>query len=363
MHVPKADFELDLVPGSVTSTMKELGGSPAMGGAGALYMVPPSAIREIEGFNVRVDTPDYLTHIETLKASIKTEGFYRDKPLDGYVQKEEAGTVLYLTGGYSRYRAVRELADEGHVVEAVPFIVKPAGQSLEDLTVALVQGNEGRPLSIYERAIVAKRLKGMGVEDARISERLNITSRYLADLLLLAGAPVSVRNLVIRGKVSGTEAVKQLRSSGKGAAEKITAGVKDAEAKGKAKATGKDVNKPGKGALVEKSEVKAKSKEKGDRVTTTINYAFKAGDIVEAAQIAAVKLFDDADWWVWNDDSTRTHAVIESDITIDVTITRTKTDDTFDTPDEPETGQLEDLSGESDAVEADETQTDEDSGL
>ena len=66
--------------------------------------------------------------------------------------------------------------------------VSPKGTSMEDLTVALVVGNNGEPLSLYEAAVVCKRLATFGWSSQEIARRLGYASaQYVDGLLALAG--------------------------------------------------------------------------------------------------------------------------------------------------------------------------------
>lgn len=347
-ELPAQDFTVDLVQGNVNNAKKSAGAE-----VGQLLMVPPEAIRPIPGFNVRVKTQDYLDHKNEIAASIRANGFFPNKPLGGYVAKEDGKDVFYLTDGYTRLDAVNtlndpEFGDGGDKVEKVPFVVKPQGQNLEDLTIALVQDNEGRPLSVYEKAVVVARLKSYNMENVEIARRLGMTDRYVGDLLLLAGAPVKVRNLVIQGKVSATEAVKQLRKDAKGAGEKLTKATDAATAAGKKKATNKDVAKAG-GASTSKKDRAPKTTatptpptSPPGKVVDTQTFVFKAGSTLEADEIKPVARVADAAWWNYIDD-TKAHVFIEEDIEIAVTTVRNApastetetTDDTFATGDEP----------------------------
>lgn len=360
--IPASDYSEEVVTASTKAFITATGAKGAVDG---LIWAPLSAIREIDGFNVRVDTPDYLAHIESIKESMKANGIYRNKPVTGYIAKDGDDYFLNLTDGYTRLRAIRELVEAG--VEdftpdvLVPLIVKPASQSLEDLTVALVQDNEGRPLTVYERAIVVARLVNMNVDKDRIAERLEITPRYVDDLSVLAGAPAKVRNMVITGKVSATEAIKQLRKDGKAAADKLAAGVEAAKAAGKDKATGKDVKKAAPEPQVEiKSGVTATSKVRSGLVKTELEYIFKQGEIHPYDTIKPVRLFNDSEWWNFVDENTKADVVIEETIHIAVVITtkapadepEKKDDDTF--ADEAETpAQVTDQTGGADDTFAD----------
>lgn len=328
--LPPSSFEMEVVPGSVKSAMSAVSASPVMGGAGGLYRVPFKAIRPIPGFNARVENADYQQHVDNLKASIKSEGFYPDRPMDGYVAKDGDEQVINLTGGYSRYKALAALiAEDGNDFTEdfpVPFIVKPAGQSLEDLTVALVQGNEGRKLSVYEKALVLKRLISMGVEKVRAAERLGMTDRYADDMLVLAGASAAIRNHVINGKISPTEAVKQIKADPKNATKKVNDAVAKATAEGRSKATGKHVETTA-GEAKPKKSAKGGSADGGSDgapdgiVRNTYVFDFRQGAIVDTADIRPISKFEDGSWWNFVDEKQdREHVIIERGIKVSVTV-------------------------------------------
>jgi hypothetical protein len=327
--MPPADFQMEIVPGSVKNAMSGAAAAPVMGGAGGLYRVPFKAIRPIPGFNARVENKDYLDHVATLKSSIKSEGYYPDLPMSGYVGKDGDDQVIFLTAGYSRHRALSELiAEEGNDFSEdfpVPFIVKPAGQSLEDLTVALANGNEGRKLSVYEKALVLKRLISMGVEKPRAAERLGMTERYADDMLTLAGASAQIRNHVINGKISPTEAVRQIKADPKNATKKVNDAVAKATAEGKAKATGKHVETTA-GVRAPKAPKAAAPKADDDgapdgMVRNTYNFDFAQGAILPTDDIRAVAKFEDGSWWDFVDDKTdKEHVIIQRGVKISVTV-------------------------------------------
>jgi len=242
LEIPPSEFATELTRGNLKTAMKEAGAKSA-----DLWAVHPSKLRKIEGFNGRIRTPAYLEHLARIKESIRENGYYQDKPLAGFVAREDGCDVIYITEGHTRFEAVCELIAEGHEIEKVPVVVKPNGTTMEDLTFALVTSNEGRPFTTFETALMVKRLVGMGVDEATIAKRLGFKSgkKYVDDLLTLAGAPKAVRDLVIAEKVSATLAIQELSKHGAKAAERLQAAVAKAEAKGKKKATAKHVeNRP-----------------------------------------------------------------------------------------------------------------------
>ena len=319
--MPSQKFDLELTAGSSKSAA-----TAAKATKGELLNVPVDAVVQIPGFNVRVETQDYKDHVETIKKSIIANGFYQNKPLSVYAGKDESGAnVFFLTDGHTRLRAVKDAIFEGADISTIPVVVKPQTNTPEDLMVALVQDNEGRPLNPYERAVVVKRLEAYDWDNKTIADRLGVTERYVSDLKVLAGAPAKVRDMVLKGKVSATEAIKQLRKDAGGAAEALASAVKDAEAKGKKKATAKNVKAASGGAdnggEGEDEGVSLSRVEKNGKLHTTLKYRFKQGQIVEKDEIKPVWLFNDAAWWDYVDDKTKTHVVINETIAIDVKIT------------------------------------------
>lgn len=233
--IPSADFAVELIPGIAKQAISAAGAKAE----GGLVMAPVESLRVIEGFNVRVTgTKDYESGIADLTHSILREGFYKDKPLVGYVGKDGEADVIFLTDGYRRLEAVkRAIAAGAGDIERLPVILKPASTNMVDLTISLTK--TGTPLAPYEMALVVKRLTNYNVTEDEIAKRLGITKRYVADLLVLTGAPAKVRQLVIDGKVAATLAIQMMREDPAVAAEKLAEAVKRAKAAGADRATAK----------------------------------------------------------------------------------------------------------------------------
>jgi ParB family chromosome partitioning protein len=239
LTLPKAKFKHELHAGPVDPTMKAAEATTAK-----LYRVPVAKIKTIPGFNVRVESPDYLAHKENLRALIVANGYDSTKPLAGYVAKEGDENVIYVTDGHTRLAAVNDYNADPDTAEKdeithLPVLVHPKEVSLIDLTVALHTANSGRPLTPYELGVVVKRLlaeEGMTKPD--IAARLGVTARYLDDVLLLANADSKVKQHVAAGEVSSTLAIQLIRKDADTAADKIETAVKKAATVGK-KATKK----------------------------------------------------------------------------------------------------------------------------
>ncbi len=239
--IPESTFDPDLlVGGSAKKALETISATK-----GELYYASPDELVEIPGFNVRVETPEYLEHIEQIALSIQANGFYPNKPLGGFAGKLDGADVIYITDGYSRRRAILRARELGAEIDKIPVVLKAQGTTIEDLTVALVQDNEGRPLTAMEKAIVAARLRGFNMTNVEIAQRFGCTDRYVEDLLVLAGAPKKVRDFVIAGKVSPTEAIKQVRKNPERAGDVLLVAVQTAAGAGKSKATSKHVKAAG----------------------------------------------------------------------------------------------------------------------
>lgn len=259
LTLPKAKFAHELTSAPVDPTMKAAEATTAK-----LYKVPVDKIKPIPGFNVRVESPDYIAHRDMIRASIAANGYDATKPLAGYVAKEDGENVIYVTDGHTRLAAVQDFnADpdtaEKDEIAALPVMVHPKEVSLTDLTVALHTANSGRPLTPFELGVVVKRL--LAEEDAKKSEiaaRLGVTSRYLDDVLLLANADAKVKQHVASGNVSSTMAIQLLRKDSDSAAEKIEAAVK------KTAGTGKKATKKHTGPKMQKVKVSVSVEEGGD---------------------------------------------------------------------------------------------------
>lgn len=216
-----------------------------------LWMIEPSRLRVVEGFNVRnTEDPAYQEHVRFIADSIKANGFYLDKPFAGFVSRGAEGEADYITitDGHTRKLALELAISEGAVIEKVPVVLKPQGTSVEDLTVALITSNAGRPLSPLEQASVVKRLVSFNLEVPEIAARLGRSTTHINDLLLLVGADPAVRKMVATGQVAASLAITEIKKHGDKATSRLGKAVDEALAGGKTRATKKTVKKAAAGA-------------------------------------------------------------------------------------------------------------------
>lgn len=236
MEQAEADFDTVLTPGSIKTAMKDAGA-----GSRDLWQVEPHKLRVIEGLNPRINTPGYQAHIRSLADSMKSEGFYQDQALAGYVSVEDGNQVISIYSGHSRLLAVALANSEGAEIVRVPVSVSQAGLSMEDITVALVKGNTGRPLTPYETAIVCKRLVRYNMDTDEIAKRLGFSNQYVCNLLSLMSAHHQIREMVANEVVSATIAIDMLAKYGEKALAKLLEAVEAAKGAGKQRVTNRFV--------------------------------------------------------------------------------------------------------------------------
>jgi ParB family transcriptional regulator, chromosome partitioning protein len=240
------EFEVVLVPGS---TKKAMGSAKAI--SRDFWHPLLSEIHVMPGFNAREDNEETKAHIRKLADSMKAEGFYPHAALAGYVRKEKVAVIedgkevmvdvdkIYITDGHCRLKAALLAVSEGAEIERLPVVPAAGGVSLEDLTVALVKTNGGKPLAPYEVGVVCKRLSRFGWDAEQIAKRLDFGVAYVEGLLLLVASPANVRDMVRNGIVSAANAIAALKAHGDKAYEHLSAAMERAKSTGATKVTAK----------------------------------------------------------------------------------------------------------------------------
>ena len=199
-------FNIELTPGNMKAGMKSV-----EAGSVDLYTVHPSKLRVLEGFNIRVKNQKYYDRVRWIADSIKANGWYKDKPITGYVASENGENVVYVLGGHRRHEGALLAISEGCELNEVTVVIKPRGTSQEDLTVDLYVGNEGDPITTYEQAMLCARLVGMGRDASYIAKRMGFTLNHVNNLLLLASSPSKIRYWVEQDVISASAAIEAVQ--------------------------------------------------------------------------------------------------------------------------------------------------------
>jgi ParB family chromosome partitioning protein len=222
----------NLTGGTIKAAMKDAGASSS-----DLWMVPIGNIRVLEGFNVRTKNAAYAAHICEIGESILANGYYKDRPLSGFVAREGEENIIYITDGHSRFEAIAYANERGAEIVAVPVVTKPAGTQIEDLTIGLVVSNSGKELTPIEKAAVCKRLIGYSMDEPTIAKRLGFSPGYVKELLILIAAPKKIRTMVESGEISAANACEAIRKHGDKAADFLDHTFEGAKSAGKKKIT------------------------------------------------------------------------------------------------------------------------------
>lgn len=209
--------------------------------SGDLWKVPFNSLRVIPGFNAREKDADYKASVREYADSMKANGYDQTNPMKGYVIEEDGEHFIGITDGHTRYDAIMLARKEGAEIETVPVVTAPRGTSMEDITIALVTANTGKPLKPYAVATVCKRLVGYGMEVKDIATRLGLTKPYVDALLDLLASPKALREMVSSGQVSATLAMETVKKHGKEASKVLSKGVVAAKAAGKDRVTAKHI--------------------------------------------------------------------------------------------------------------------------
>lgn len=186
VEMPLDRFERDLVQGS---TKKAMSGAKSRD----LWQIDPRELKFMPGFNTRTPRPGLEAHIRALADSMKSEGYYLDKPIAVYIAREGDQEVKYVTDGHCRTKAVLLAIQEGAEIATIPAVPEERGVSLEDLTVKLFRSNSGLPLTPFETGLVCKRLVRYGLELDVVADRMGLGPAYVDGLLMLVGG----RNLFV----------------------------------------------------------------------------------------------------------------------------------------------------------------------
>lgn len=214
-------------------SLKQLAENKTAGIQKATYFkVSPDVVEFEAGFNLREEGPELDAHIERLYLAMK-EGAYIP-PIDVSV---ESGRVI-ARDGHCRTRAARRLIAEGieYQLEARQLRGNDA-----DAVFHMLGSAQGKAFTPLEQGRGFLRLLRFGFEVSEIAKKTGLHRSTIENGLALAEAPAAVQSMVAEGKVSSSLALQTVREHGTGAAEKLEAAVKTAEAVGKKKATAKHV--------------------------------------------------------------------------------------------------------------------------
>lgn len=210
---------------------------------GNSILVGLERLRVRADFNPRVPSLALNKHIRGLADSMKAVGFKESMPLSCVSGNEGKKSVIFINDGHCRFAAAKLAISEGAPIQWIPIVIEDRTTTIEDLTVSLVRSNSGKPLTVLETAIVAKRLNGFQWTPRQIAEKLGFTVTYVNNLLMLSGAPQKIRQMIQEDEITAAVAIETMRQHGAEATQILEGAVQSAKQTGKSRATRRDMPK------------------------------------------------------------------------------------------------------------------------
>ena len=187
------------------------------------FRVEPLVLQIEPNFNVRVaGDPELRAHIDSIKATIRDyitrhdpenrhcELIPSDIIPDLIVRVTEEGEI-FLVDGHCRTTAIRELIEEGFVIEFVG--VKSTAEDRKGRIMIMVRSSQGKDLAPIEKAKAFVELADEGMSFHEIARAMpnTVTPQRVEQLVLLGRAPQSVIRLVEEKRVTADSALEVVR--------------------------------------------------------------------------------------------------------------------------------------------------------
>lgn len=176
-----------------------------------IYKINPLDIIVPQGFNSRVNYGD----IDELAAQIKEVGVLN--PMTVQVFIDENGNEKYiLIDGERRYRAVKQLLDNGEKIDHVPCFIIPANLPKDELYVQQAMRNEGKNFNEYEWAILANKMRTeCGITNmSEIARRLGKNVVLVFNWLQLLEMPEDFQELLRTNQIKASVLRQIIQANG-----------------------------------------------------------------------------------------------------------------------------------------------------
>lgn len=200
---------------------------------GDLFKVHPAQIKEDPTFNIRLNDEDYEEGVDRYTQMIM--GGSRVPAIEVYTIGED----IILIDGHRRRRATLRAIERGYDVRDIDCVLRLGNDA--DRVVRMLNSGAGRSWLPIERLEGYKRLRSFGYSEKEIASSVGMTEQHVRGILELADADTAVQQMVRSGSVAATEAIREVRKSGRAAAGNLTAAVDKAHAAGKTRATAKHI--------------------------------------------------------------------------------------------------------------------------
>lgn len=210
---------------------------------GDILNIDPRNVVIVDGFNSRRDFD-----IDVLKDQIKAQGGVLN-PISVIPFKNEDGEEKYrLVDGERRVRAMLSLIEDGYTdVMRIPAIKVSKVKNDTELLIEQLVRNEGKRFSDYENAIAFAKFRDVSLFTlTEIAEKVYGNTNkvgYISQCLALLELPDDIQKKLANGEIS-PNAVRDITKAVKNTDEQVKTvndAVDAAKAKGKKKATSKDI--------------------------------------------------------------------------------------------------------------------------
>lgn len=186
------------------------------------FMVAPTAISVVPGFNGRPIDPE---HVQVLKAAWRS-GKAQTPPFNplGELTLRVIGGVLTLLDGEHRLTAYNELIAEGEPIERVSC--KEFKGSDKDALLLMLGSNSGKGWEMHQLGMkYAEAVNVFGMTYSEVAAVRGMSVQHVKDCIRLIEQPEELRAAVNAGEISASQVMKVVKATGSGeaAAEVIKA--------------------------------------------------------------------------------------------------------------------------------------------
>lgn len=203
---------------------------------GNAYSVPPYALEEAPGFNVRdYEDPDVIQHIRNF-----ADAYARGDYIPPIVVRVEDGTLL-VREGHCRRRGLLLAIEEGAQIERTP-VVEHKGDEIQQNFLILCS-NQGLEIKPLERAEVYRRLKAWGQTEEEIARGIGRSVTHVSQYLQLIQLPVGLKEAIRHNQISSTAALELFQQHGSEAVGMVASALENAAKEGRTRITAKHVQK------------------------------------------------------------------------------------------------------------------------
>lgn len=203
---------------------------------GNAYSVPPQALVEVDGFNVRdYDDPDVAQHIRNF-----ADAYKRGEYIPPIVVRVEEGQLL-VREGHCRRRGLLLAIAEGAQIERTP-VVEHKGDEIQQ-NFLILTSNQSLMVKPLERAEVYRRLKAWGQSEEEIARGVGRSVTHVAQYLQMIQFPVRLKDAIRANQISPTAALELYQKEGSSAVSVVDSALEVAKQTGRTRVTTKHLNK------------------------------------------------------------------------------------------------------------------------